>query len=94
MVCCQEVRLGLGVTIAMAGLARNDRIHCTIDRRCAARKRRHRNVRGLQPGSRRSVVCDLLLEGRSSEMAVGKRQMTIEPSKALVLRVPDRAVYP
>lgn len=82
MVCREKVWLGLGPSTAMARLARTDRIHCIIDRRCTARKERHTTFRLLQLDARRSVVGDLLLEGRSSAMAVGKRHMTVEPDKS------------
>jgi hypothetical protein len=82
VVCRKDIWLGLGLTPSLARLGRDDRIHRGIDRRGAAREESDSAFRGLHRGDRHGAVCDLLLEGRSSPMAPGNRQMRSLPNQA------------
>jgi len=82
MVFCKDIWLGLGPTYALARLDRDDRFHRSLGRWRAAHENRNSAFCGLQCGSRSGAVGDMLLERRSSAVALGKRRMENVPNQA------------
>lgn len=81
MVCGEEVWLGLGPALALAGMERDGGIHGGGGCRSSTGEENSGALRDLQHLSGGCFAWDLLLEGRKAGVALGRPQMK-EPSQA------------